>query len=203
MLSSFESFFMPAVPADAAEDDATMYGDAAVVRNADNDVDEANGNDVPDPDNMSYEQLTALGEIAGKVVVGLSDEQIAALHRMVYIDFVSFRRNKATKESTSDTSKERGDWDIDRRIVHGTETPEERGQAPKPSRDAAAENGTHTEREEGEQEQCVVCRIEYDEDDEIALLPCNHVYHPECIAQWLRQKKSCPHCGVEVVPTCD
>ncbi|XP_024931179.2 uncharacterized protein LOC112492262 [Ziziphus jujuba] len=31
-------------------------------------------------------------------------------------------------------------------------------------------------------------------DELIRLLPCNHLYHPNCIAVWLHQNSSCPLC---------
>ena len=43
-----------------------------------------NPNDLPNPDNMTYEQLLDLGEQIGKVSKGLSKEQIELLsHRRV------------------------------------------------------------------------------------------------------------------------
>lgn len=36
---------------------------------------------------------------------------------------------------------------------------------------------------------CAVCREEYLQGQEVALLPCSHFYHPDCIAQWLQHQK--------------
>lgn len=36
---------------------------------------------------------------------------------------------------------------------------------------------------------CAVCRMEYDDDDTLTLLPCKHHYHAECIQQWLTLNK--------------
>lgn len=46
---------------------------------------------------------------------------------------------------------------------------------------------------------CTVCRLEYEAGEEVLVLPCKHFYHPECIEQWLKQKKVCPQCNREVV----
>lgn len=45
-----------------------------------------------------------------------------------------------------------------------------------------------------------MCRVEYEGDDEVAVLPCGHFYHTDCIAQWLARKKVCPQCNKDVVP---
>lgn len=39
--------------------------------------------------------------------------------------------------------------------------------------------------------ECAVCRMEYDDDDELTLLPCKHHYHADCIQQWLALNKVC------------
>ena len=49
-----------------------------------------------------------------------------------------------------------------------------------------------TRTEEEEEEQCAVCRMEFEPDEEVALLPCKHLYHGECIAQWLKDRKVRP-----------
>ena len=41
---------------------------------------------------------------------------------------------------------------------------------------------------EGE-EQCAVCRMEFEPGEDVRLLPCSHVYHPDCISQWLHINK--------------
>lgn len=46
---------------------------------------------------------------------------------------------------------------------------------------------------------CAVCRLEFERDDEVRLLPCKHYYHPECVGEWLKHNKTCPVCSKEVV----
>jgi len=36
---------------------------------------------------------------------------------------------------------------------------------------------------------CTVCQMEFEDGDEVATLPCTHFYHPDCIGQWLRDRK--------------
>ena len=47
------------------------------------------------------------------------------------------------------------------------------------------------------QKACACCLEDFDADTDVAVLPCGHVYHEECIARWvLRSAKeaSCPTC---------
>ncbi|KAL2631524.1 hypothetical protein R1flu_016210 [Riccia fluitans] len=95
-----------------------------------------------DPDNMSYEELVALGEAVGTQNKGLASEAISALPTSSYV--------------------------TDKRS-----------------------SGCGTE-------QCVICRLEYEEGDSLSTLPCKHLYHTDCIQQWLEINKVCPVCNKEV-----
>jgi E3 ubiquitin-protein ligase BIG BROTHER and related proteins len=129
--------------------ESSREGGVALVEDNDSDGmdDMDNDDDEVHVDNMSYEQLTALGEVVGTVAVGLSEEQIAALPRVKY----------ATASKLT-------------------------------SRESCYEGA----------EQCAVCRVEFEADDDVAVLTCHHVYHPDCVGQWLRRKKTCPQCGTEM-----
>lgn len=94
----------------------------------------------PDVDQMSYEALLAVGEMAGHVSRGASDAALKTLKMGCY------------------------------------------------SRCGSAE----------EEEQCAVCRMEFETGDDTATLPCSHFYHPDCINQWLKINKACPVCNHEV-----
>ncbi|CAN6481384.1 unnamed protein product [Victoria cruziana] len=94
-----------------------------------------------DPDELSYEELLALGEAVGSQSKGLSADMIASLPSSIF------------KSSDS-------------------------------------RNGTS--------EQCVICRLDYDEGDRVIILSCKHTYHSECINNWLQINKVCPVCNVEV-----
>ncbi|SCP02879.1 RING zinc finger protein, putative [Plasmodium malariae] len=43
---------------------------------------------------------------------------------------------------------------------------------------------------------CSICCVEYLNDDDICILPCNylHYYHKECIFTWLKRNNDCPLC---------
>jgi hypothetical protein len=45
---------------------------------------------------------------------------------------------------------------------------------------------------------CPICMIEFEKDDEIGILPCNHDLHFECIKNWLKLNNSCPLCRTPV-----
>ncbi|XP_062194238.1 E3 ubiquitin ligase BIG BROTHER-related-like [Phragmites australis] len=94
-----------------------------------------------DPDEYSYEELVALGEVVGTESRGLSADTLASLPSVTY--------------KTQDV-------------------------------------------QDGNTEQCVICRVEFEEGESLIALPCKHSYHPECINQWLQINKVCPMCSAEV-----
>ncbi|XP_028065242.1 E3 ubiquitin ligase BIG BROTHER-related isoform X2 [Camellia sinensis] len=94
-----------------------------------------------DPDQLSYEELLALGEVVGNESRGLSSDTIASLPSMNY-----------ETQSTQD----------------------------------------------GNNDSCVICRLDYEDGDTLTVLSCKHLYHSECINNWLRINKVCPVCCTEV-----
>jgi hypothetical protein len=50
---------------------------------------------------------------------------------------------------------------------------------------------------------CVVCMIEYNEDEQITHLPCEHFFHADCAQSWLRVRASCPVCRKSVPEVVD
>ncbi|KAH8503021.1 hypothetical protein H0E87_014368, partial [Populus deltoides] len=94
-----------------------------------------------DPDELSYEELLALGEVVGTESRGLSADIIDSLPSINY---------KA----------------------------------------GSSQNGSN--------DSCVICRLDYENGETLTLLSCKHSYHSECINNWLKINKVCPVCSTEV-----
>ena len=47
--------------------------------------------------------------------------------------------------------------------------------------------------------QCIICMESFVENEDVKKLPCEHIFHKECIAQWLTNEKTCPFCKNEVI----
>lgn len=46
---------------------------------------------------------------------------------------------------------------------------------------------------------CIICHINYNNNDKITYLDCNHYYHKECCDEWLKINKTCPMCRQAVI----
>ena len=44
------------------------------------------------------------------------------------------------------------------------------------------------------EKKCVICLEEFQNGDEKTTLPCFHIFHPNCINQWLKKHDNCPIC---------
>lgn len=54
--------------------------------------------------------------------------------------------------------------------------------------------------EQNEEEPCSVCMEEFEDHDDVKVLPCGHIFHVECIDSWLTIDHVCPICRACVWP---
>jgi hypothetical protein len=45
---------------------------------------------------------------------------------------------------------------------------------------------------------CSICLNEFDDDCEISILTCTHIFHKDCMIEWGKYKQSCPVCREEI-----
>ncbi|XP_038217409.1 E3 ubiquitin-protein ligase RNF181 [Zerene cesonia] len=53
-----------------------------------------------------------------------------------------------------------------------------------------------------EDKSCPICLKNFEKNEKAKKMPCNHIFHPNCILVWLEKTNSCPFCRHEL-PTDD
>lgn len=48
--------------------------------------------------------------------------------------------------------------------------------------------------DEDESFDCTICLASVDDGDMVGILPCSHIFHAECLAQWIQRRNVCPLC---------
>ncbi|XP_034672532.1 NEP1-interacting protein-like 1 [Vitis riparia] len=43
-------------------------------------------------------------------------------------------------------------------------------------------------------DKCIICLEEFATESEVSRMPCSHVYHEDCIIEWLERSQMCPLC---------
>ena len=43
--------------------------------------------------------------------------------------------------------------------------------------------------------QCGICMDTFAENEKVKKLPCDHIFHTECMSQWIQAQKTCPFCA--------
>lgn len=51
---------------------------------------------------------------------------------------------------------------------------------------------------EEEEKQCAVCTCDFVTGDQAKQMPCQHIFHPDCIDPWLKRHNTCPICRKEM-----
>ncbi|KAL4471519.1 hypothetical protein ABPG74_008412 [Tetrahymena malaccensis] len=51
-----------------------------------------------------------------------------------------------------------------------------------------------TQNLEEDENQCIVCLENFNNDDNVRILKCQHYFHQTCVDEWLKTKKDCPVC---------
>ena len=46
--------------------------------------------------------------------------------------------------------------------------------------------------------QCIICMEEFKKQEKVKILPCDHIFHGDCIKEWLLKQKTCPFCKSEI-----
>lgn len=41
---------------------------------------------------------------------------------------------------------------------------------------------------------CSICLTDFNEEDDVSIINCNHLFHNNCIEEWTKYKKDCPIC---------
>lgn len=66
---------------------------------------------------------------------------------------------------------------------------------------AALEQFFFVANENNNEDYCIICREEYEDGSHLCILPCNHIYHHQCIQLWLQNNNTCPYCSSEITLT--
>ena len=48
---------------------------------------------------------------------------------------------------------------------------------------------------------CPICSEDYTNQEAVTKLPCDHIYHKDCVMPWLESKRTCPICRFELKHT--
>jgi len=69
-------------------------------------------------------------------------------------------------------------------------------------RNTATVKHRSSQSDEGEnesQQECSICLEQFQEDEELRLLPCFHKYHTACIDRWFQHSPACPICKNSII----
>lgn len=49
-----------------------------------------------------------------------------------------------------------------------------------------------------EKKNCVICMEDIEQEENVKLLHCSHLFHSECLNKWLLEKSTCPMCMTSI-----
>ncbi len=66
------------------------------------------------------------------------------------------------------------------------------------STDSAPNSAVSQDEEDDDDELCVICQDDLRAGDRVKVLACKHIYHADCLNQWLARNLACPMCMAPV-----
>ena len=63
------------------------------------------------------------------------------------------------------------------------------------------DNTQHEQDETEVLESCIICFQPFESGDRVGDLPCNHIFHADCLKAWLKRRNACPLCNARDVAT--
>mmetsp|Transcript_20611 Transcript_20611/g.44773 ORF Transcript_20611/g.44773 Transcript_20611/m.44773 type:complete len:621 (-) Transcript_20611:26-1888(-) len=68
--------------------------------------------------------------------------------------------------------------------------------------DIVSKSGQHIICSEDEDTfECTICLTEVEDGEQVGVLPCTHIFHVDCLRQWITRKNACPLCQVTELAT--
>lgn len=102
-----------------------------------------------------------------------------------------------TISQQSSSKEEKSSVTIASELIEDIETGTTAGPA-EPNTDDDDDDGVNTERE------CMICMEEFAAGDSVAWsIHCDHVFHDDCLTEWLMKHDNCPYCRQLVIPDFD
>jgi hypothetical protein len=56
------------------------------------------------------------------------------------------------------------------------------------------DHADHDDDEDDHAHECAICYTAFEDGDRVGSLPCDHVFHVECLKMWLKRQNVCPFC---------
>jgi hypothetical protein len=64
--------------------------------------------------------------------------------------------------------------------------------------DVTIDAQSHPYRESQEPKDCPICQVQLRSNDQVITLDCAHIYHVQCISEWVKYKDECPLCRTSI-----